>query len=238
MRQLAALGMYTDALNEVQYAQRMWGDMPQLQATVAWLRHRQAPSLNGMDRFLALRGAITAMRRAYPQFMAAGGEQLPPDVLRIIFPLDYWPLIKKYAAQHKLDPYLMAALIAQESTFSPEIRSAADAYGLMQILPATGRRVAKQIGIRSFRTSLLTQPEANIRIGMKYFSDMATRFGGVHYALAGYNAGPHRVSQWLREAPGLKADEFVDNIPYAETQNYVRRILGTADDYRRLYGGR
>jgi soluble lytic murein transglycosylase len=238
IRALAAAGLYEDALREVQYAQRVWGDSPQLQATSAWIRHRHGLGLSGMERFTALRGAITTMRRAYPQFMAAGGEQLPPDVLRIIFPLDFWPLITKYAKAHDLDPYLLAALMAQESTFTPEIRSAANAYGLMQVIPATGRTVARQLGIRRFSTAMLTNPETNVRLGTKYFKDMVDRFGGVHFALAGYNAGPHRVVAWLKEAPGLPQDEFIDNIPFTETQTYVKRILGTAEDYRRLYGGK
>jgi soluble lytic murein transglycosylase len=230
------LELYDDALREVQYAQRTWGDSPQLQATVAWIRYQQGLTRSGTERFTALRGAINTMRRAYPQFLAAGGEELPPDVLRIIFPLDYWPLIKKYSDLHRLDPYLIAALMAQESTFTPEIRSAANAYGLMQIIPATGRQLARTLGIRRFRTSMLTQPETNVRMGTKYFKDMVDRFGGAHFALAGYNAGPHRVAQWLEESPGLAQDEFIDNIPFPETQNYVKRILGTAEDYRRLYG--
>jgi soluble lytic murein transglycosylase len=236
IRALAAAELYDDALREIQYAQRVWGDSPQLQATFAWIRHRQGLGLKATERFAALRGAINSMRRAYPQFMTAGGENLPPDVLRIIFPLDYWPLITKYAKAHDLDPFLLAALMAQESTFTPEIRSAANAVGLMQITPPTGRTLARQLGIRRFTTAMLTQPETNVRMGTKYFKDMVDRFGGVHYALAGYNAGPHRVVDWLKEAPGLPQDEFIDNIPFAETQNYVKRILGTAEDYRRLYG--
>jgi soluble lytic murein transglycosylase len=236
IRALAGAGLFDDALREVQYAQRVWGDSPQLQATFAWVRHRQGLGLKATERFNALRGAINTMRRAYPQFMTAGGENLPPDVLRIIFPIDFWPLITKYAKVHDLDPFLLAALMAQESTFTPEIRSSADAYGLMQITPPTGRLLARQLGIRRFTTSMLTQPETNVRMGTKYFRDMVDRFGGVHYALAGYNAGPHRVVAWRKEFPGLPQDEFIDNIPFVETQNYVKRILGTAEDYRRLYG--
>jgi hypothetical protein len=63
------------------------------------------------------------------------------------------------------------------------------------------------------------------------------RFGGAHYALAGYNAGEQRVDRWIAERPPLPADEFVEEIPFSETQNYVKRILGTAEDYRHLYGG-
>lgn len=236
IRALASAGLYEDALAEVQHAQLTHGDSAQLMATSAWIRHQMGLTLQSMDRFNALRGAINTMRRAYPQFMAAGGEQLPPDVLKVIYPLDFWPLITKYAGAHELDPYLLAALVVQESTLTPDVRSAANAYGLMQLIPGTGRQVARQLGIRRFTTSMLTQPETNVRLGTKYFKDMVNRFGGVHYALAGYNAGPHRVVAWVKEAPGLPRDEFIDNIPFAETQGYVKRILGTAEDYRRLYG--
>jgi soluble lytic murein transglycosylase len=236
MRELTSLGLYDDALREVQFAQRMWGDTAQLQATQAWIRHQQGLGLKAQEKFNALRGAITTMRRAYPQFLAAGGEDLPADILRIIFPLDYWPLIEKYSKLHDLDPYLLAALMAQESTFTAEIRSSANARGLMQVMPSTGRRYARKMGIKSFTTASLSQPETNVRLGSQYFKDLVDQFGGVHYALASYNAGESRVERWLDEAPGLPTDEFIDNIPFPETQNYVKRILGTAEDYRRLYG--
>ena len=236
IRALAAAGLYDDALREVQYAQRVWGDTPVLQATSAWIRHQQGLGLKATERFNALRGAITTMRRAYPQFMAEGGESLPPDVLRIIFPLDYWPLIKKYSDLHKLDPYLIASLMAQESTFTAEIRSHANAYGLMQVIPSTGRRYARKLGIK-FTTASLTNAETNVRIGTLYFKELIDKFGGAHFALASYNAGENRVATWLKESPGLAQDEFIDSIPFPETQTYVKRILGTAEDYRRLYGG-
>ena len=237
IRDLVSLQLYEDALREVQYAQRQWGDSAQLQATTAFIRHNQGVTLKAEERFNAVRGAITTMRRAYPQFMAAGGEDLPPEVLRIIYPLDYWPLITKYSKLHSLDPYLVAALMAQESTFTAEIRSSANAHGLMQLMPATGRQYARKLGIRNFSTRMLTNPETNIRLGTQYFKDLLDEFGGAHYALAGYNAGESRVREWLRERPPLPADEFTDDIPFAETQTYVKRILGTAEDYRRLYGG-
>ena len=237
IRSLLTAQMYGDALREVQYAQRVWGDSPQLQATSAWIRHQQGLTLTAEERFAALRGAITTMRRAYPQFMAAGGEALPADVLRIIFPLDYWPLITKYSELHQLDPYLLAALMAQESTFTAEIRSHANAYGLMQIIPGTGRRYARKLGISGFNTAMLRQPEINVRIGTQYFRDLIDRFGGAHFALASYNAGESRVDRWTDERPGIPQDEFIDDIPFPETQNYVKRILGTAEDYRALYGG-
>jgi soluble lytic murein transglycosylase len=237
IRELVSLQLYEDALREVQYAQRQWGDTPQLQATTAYIRHNQGLTLKAEDRFSAVRGAITTMRRAYPQFMAAGGQELPAEVLRIIFPIDYWPLITKYSKLNDLDPFLVAALMAQESTFTAEIRSSANAYGLMQLIPATGSRYAKKLGIRNFSTRMLKDPETNIKLGTEYFKDLIARFGGAHYALAGYNAGESRVQQWLNDRGQLPADEFTDDIPFPETQNYVKRILGTAEDYRHLYGG-
>ena len=236
IRALASIELYDQALQEVEYARRAWEDSSMLQATEAWLRHHRALQAQAPDRFADLRGAITLMRRAYPQFMAAGGEQLPPDVLRIIFPLEYWPLIKKYSDAHSLDPYLMTALVAQESTFTADVRSSADAVGLMQLIPSTARRYAARLGI-GYSSRILTQPETNIRLGMRYFKDLMNRFGAAHYALASYNAGERRIAQWIAERPGFDQDEFIDDIPFPETQNYVKRILGTANDYRRLYDG-
>ena len=236
IRTLVGAGLYADALREVEYAQAIYGDSARLQATSAWIRHQQGFTLTADERFAALRGAITTMRRAYPQFMAAGGEALPPDVLRVIFPLDYWPLITKYSDQRGLDRYLIAALMAQESTFTAEIRSYANAYGLMQIIPSTGRIYARKLGIKPFTTAMLRQPEINVRLGTQYFKDLVDRFGGAHYALASYNAGEGRVARWDREKPGIPQDEFIDDIPFPQTQGYVKRILGTAEDYRYLYG--
>jgi soluble lytic murein transglycosylase len=226
VRLLLANGLYDDALNELRYAQRAWGTSPVLDATIAWAYHQKGE----------LRRAITLMRRAYPQHLTASGDDLPPEILRIIFPLTYWELIRKHSARHGLDPYLVAALIAQESTFDPKIRSVANAWGLMQIVPATGRRLARSLGIRRFTTSMLTSPETNIRLGTLYFSRLIKQFGGTYYALASYNAGESRIVRWKAERPGLDEDEFIDDIPFPETQNYVKRILGTAEDYRTLYG--
>jgi soluble lytic murein transglycosylase len=177
------------------------------------------------------------MRQAYPHFMADGGERLPEEILKVIYPLDYWPLITKYASANKIDPYLVAALMAQESAFDPKIRSGAGAVGLMQLMPRTARLWARKLGIR-YSTSQLTDPEFSVRVGTAYFASLLTQFGGEHFALAGYNAGEHRVVAWKAERPGMVVDEFIDDIPFPETQNYVRRILGTADDYRRLYAKR
>jgi soluble lytic murein transglycosylase len=226
IRLLLAAGLYDEAINELRYAQRTWGTSPAIEATIAWAYSQKGE----------LRRAITLMRRAYPQFLADGGHQLPLELRQVIFPMAYWTSIKREATARGLDPYLVAALIAQESTFDPNAKSVANAWGLMQIVPATGRRVARQLGIRNFQTSHLTNPETNIRLGTHYFSRLTQQFGGTYYALASYNAGENRVVRWKSERPNVEEDEFIDDIPFPETQNYVKRILGTAEDYRLLYG--
>ncbi len=226
IRKLLAAGLYDDALDELRFAQKTAGGSPIIDATIAWVYHQQGE----------LRKAISLMRRAYPQHLASGGEDLPAEILQVIYPLTYWDWIKRYSSQHDLDAYIVAALIAQESTFDAGVRSNANAWGLMQVVPATGRRLARSLGIRRFSTSMLTNPELNIRLGTLYFSRLVEQFGGTYYALASYNAGESRVVRWKAERPGLDEDEFIDDIPFPETQNYVKRILGTAEDYRRLYG--
>ena len=228
IRLLLANAMYDDALAELRYAQRQWGTSPAIEATIAWAYHQKGE----------LRRAITLMRRAYPQSLTSSGHELPVEMRQVIFPLVYWDLIRKHSRAHDLDPFVIAALIGQESTFDPEIRSVANAWGLMQVVPATGRRLARSLGIRRFTTASLTVPETNIRLGTLHFSRLVQQFGGLYYALASYNAGENRVVRWKAERPGMDEDEFIDDIPFPETQNYVKRILGTAEDYRMLYGGR
>jgi soluble lytic murein transglycosylase len=222
---LLSVGLNREAMSELQYAQRVWGDSPQLQATIA-VTHKRLGNV---------RAGINAMKRAYPQYLAAGGETLPSEILKIIFPVDYWPLLQKYSKERSLDPYVVAALVAQESNFDPVVVSHANAYGLMQILPSTGRSYARKMGVRPFSTGRLKEADVNVRLGTQIFADEIRKYGGVHFALAAYNAGGSRVLAWQREKPGLAQDEFIDDIPFPETQNYVKRILGTAEDYRYLY---
>ena len=224
IRLLLANELYDDAMAELRHAQRAWGNSARIDATIAWVYNRKGE----------LRRAISLMRRTYPQFLTAGGQQLPSEILQVIFPLVYWDSIRKYAAERDLDPYLVAALVAQESTFDAGVRSSANAWGLMQLVPATGKKLARSVGLR-FSMASLTNPEINLRLGTLYFSQLVSQFGGTYYALASYNAGDSRVTRWKSERPGLDEDEFIDDIPFPETQNYVKRILGTAEDYRRLY---
>ena len=223
-----SLDLYDDAMHELEYLRRENGSSPALLATMAWIHNRTGELLKGTQ----------TVKRAYPQYLAAGGEDLPLELLHVVFPAAHLDLIRKHATANGLDPYLVAALIAQESGYDAKARSAANAYGLMQILPSTGRQLARRLGIRRFRTSMLTDPDVNIRMGTSYLARLLDAFGGqVHLALASYNAGTRRTRSWAAERPGLERDVFIDDIPFPETQGYVKRVLGMTEDYRRLYGG-
>jgi soluble lytic murein transglycosylase len=234
VRELLVAKMYDQAVEELRYAQAIWGDSSPIAATIAWTYREQGKVETGSQQFSLYRGAINLMKRAYPQYLAAGGEQLPRDILRIIFPIGYWDLIQKNAAEHGLDPYLVAALAAQESTFVANIRSPAKATGVLQLATATAKQYAKRLDMK-WSSAILTDPEANIRIGTAYLADKIREFGDLHLVLASYNAGERPVYRWMNERPGLSREEFIDDIPYPETQGYVKKILGTAEDYRRLY---
>jgi soluble lytic murein transglycosylase-like protein len=161
------------------------------------------------------------------------GRRCQPTCLRIIFPLDYWPLITKYSSEHKLDPYLIAALMAQESTFTAEIRSHANAYGLMQII-RTRAALRTQDGHQAVQHCDAAQAEINVQHRHAVLPRPDRQIRRRAFALASYNAGESRVDRWTDERPGIPQDEFIDDIPFPETQTYVKRILGTAEDYRYL----
>ena len=225
IRHLLAAGMFDEAIAELRVLQATQGSSPLIEASIAFALNRQGK----------LRPGIIQMRRAYPQFVAAGGETLPAPIQHVIFPLDYWPLITTHASEQSLDPFLVAALVAQESTFQADVKSPANAWGLMQVIPSTGRQYARKLGIAPFSTARLTEPLVNVRIGTQFFGDLVRQFGDVAPALAGYNAGASRAARWISENPNLPRDEWIDEISFPETQHYVKRVLGTADDYRRLY---
>ena len=235
VRALLTAKLYDEAADELRYAQRIYGDSGPVEATFAWTMREQGHSETGARQMSLYRGSINAMKRAYPQFYTAGGEQLPREILRIIYPLAYWDLIQRYSAQNGLDAFVVAALMAQESTFVANIRSPAKALGLMQLEPSTARQYAKRLGL-TFSAKLLTTPESNIRIGTAYLADQLQDFGKMYLVLAAYNAGDGRVHRWMQERSALSQEDFIDDIPFYETQAYVRKILANAEDYRRLYG--
>ena len=156
-----------------------------------------------------------------------------PQYWQSLYPFPFSNTILKWSQHRQLNPLLVTSLIRQESRFEPEIESSAGALGLMQVMPATGKSVAQQIGLQNYS---LTNPEDSINIGTFYLDYTHKRYNNNSMlAVASYNAGPHKVAQWV-ERYGLKdVDEFVEKIPYRETKGYVEHVFENYWNYMLVY---
>jgi soluble lytic murein transglycosylase len=180
--------------------------------------------------------AIEVMKHSAPNYFALDIPDLPRKYWEALFPKAYWSDLKRWAAANGLDPYLVASLIRQESEFNPNAVSRANAVGLMQLLPKTGKLVAKEVKLKRYTASQLYTPAVNLQLGTRYFRGMVDKFGGFEYALAAYNAGSDRVEEWLGQGKYRDPQEFVESIPFTETREYVQAILRNASVYKQLYG--
>lgn len=153
---------------------------------------------------------------------------------RLRYPRAYWDTIAPAASGNALDPYLVLALMRQESLFNPQARSVSDARGLMQLLPTTADRVGPSAGVEQASLRLY-DPSLNVRVGTAYLKNLFEMFGGDPFkAVAAYNAGEHAVQQWDVKYPG-DDDQWVENIGFRETRDYVKRVIGGLREYRMLY---
>jgi soluble lytic murein transglycosylase len=134
-----------------------------------------------------------------------------------------------------VDPLLAAAIVRQESAFDPNARSVADARGLMQVLPRVGAVLARGEGLRDWDPAVLYQGELNLHFGLLHLAQILKRSPRLEVALAAYNAGATAANQWLA-LPGARDPEvFIERVQFAETRDYVRRILRNLAIYRALY---
>lgn len=146
--------------------------------------------------------------------------------LDIRFPLAHNSAVTREAKSRELDPSWVYAVARQESAMKPDARSPAGAMGLMQLMPSTGRAVAKKLKYPISNTEQLMEPDTNIRLGAYYLRQVLDRFNdNPVLATAAYNAGPHRVSKWFPESGTVDADIWVENMPFHETRLYVRRVM-------------
>ncbi len=181
--------------------------------------------------------AIETMKHSVPSYFAVDLPTLPREYWEALFPRPYWNDLKRFSVANGLDPYLVASLIRQESEFNPAAVSRANAVGLMQLLPKTGKVVARQENLRRYNPSQLYTAPVNLQLGTRYFRGMVEKFGGsFEYALAAYNAGSDRVEDWLGQGKYRDEPEFVESIPFTETREYVQAIVRNANVYKQLYG--
>jgi len=199
---------------------------------------RAAAALEGLAlaRQGRRRDSIPRIREAFPALGSAHQAGVPDEALRLYYPLEFEELIRTHADRHSLPLHLVLGMIRQESAFDVGARSWAGARGLMQVMPATGREVARRLGL-GWSSSRLDEPDYNLRLGTAYFRQVLAMFDGdVELALAGYNGGPYRIQRLWREARGSEElDSFLEGLDIPESRIYVKRILLLADSYSWLY---
>lgn len=184
--------------------------------------------------------AMITVREVFPNYYRASLDEIPMEFWRALFPLAFWSTIQKEAERKSVDPFLVAALIRQESAFNAIAKSRASALGLMQLLPRQARRYARKERIRGWRLNKIFDPEINIQLGTAYLADALQRYhGNLEMTLAAYNAGDDRVMAWIQEQSlaGVAEDpmEFVESIPFTETREYVQILLRNLSYYKKIY---
>lgn len=171
-----------------------------------------------------------------PSFSNKSTDELA-RLRKLLYPLHYEKYVEKYSKQYNVDSALIYAMILEESRYRSDAISWAGAIGLMQIMPATGRELARQLNIRRFRTSMLKIPEINIRLGTKYIGYLNSIFEGNAMLVSGaYNGGPGRMSRWLESKKIKDIDEFVEKITIRETRLHIKKVINSYDNYIEIYG--
>ncbi|OFI07236.1 soluble lytic murein transglycosylase precursor [Clostridium acetireducens DSM 10703] len=159
------------------------------------------------------------------------------NVAKIFFPLKYKNSVVNYSKEFNLDPYLVAAVIKTESNFNLEAKSNKNAYGLMQITSDTGEWAAEKMGIKDFHTNLLYDPQFNIRMGCWYLDNLRKEFNGnMDLVLAAYNGGRGNVQKWLNDSDHSLDGQNLHNIPFKETEDYLKKVKLNYKIYKFLYG--
>lgn len=155
-------------------------------------------------------------------------------MLTKVYKLEYTEYVKKYANEYNVDEYLIYALIKAESNFEPNAESHRGAKGLMQLMYSTAEDISKRIGIELNEDNIL-EPDININLGTKYISMLIQKYNNINLALAAYNAGSGNVDGWIEKGT-LKSDgSDIENVPFTETNNYVRKILRDYEIYKNIY---
>jgi soluble lytic murein transglycosylase len=149
----------------------------------------------------------------------------------------YCDALSAAARQWDLDEAIVYGIVRQESRFMPEARSRVGATGLMQLMPATARWVARQISIAPFRQEMLVRPEVNLQMGTYYFHRVLNELGHPILATAAYNAGPGRARRW-RDERALEGAVYAETIPFNETREYVKKVFANAWYYRHRLTGK
>ncbi len=157
-------------------------------------------------------------------------------VLKKIYPKEYSEYVYKYSKEYEVDPLLVFAIIKAESNFNPNVVSSSNAIGLMQLMDTTAEEIANKLNILYVKKTSLYNPELNIQLGTKYFSNLMKEYEGNYLlALTAYNAGIGNVKKWIDQGTINPDASDIENIPFKETNSYVRKIVRDYKIYKELY---
>jgi soluble lytic murein transglycosylase len=183
--------------------------------------------------FLALR----ILRRHFLGLARSAPPGVPRTFWEAFYPLGWASELSEAAGRASVDPYLVAAIVREESSYNSQARSRVGARGLMQLMPDTARPMARQRGLPFNDGALLDEPSANLTLGAAHLAGLLKEFGDARLAVAAYNAGATPVRQWWKGRPTDDVEVWVELIPFTETRRFVRRVMLAWEEYRRLYSG-
>jgi soluble lytic murein transglycosylase len=152
---------------------------------------------------------------------------------RFWYPLAFWDTVEQASKRNNLDPFIILSVMREESRFDQAVKSPAGAYGLMQLMPQTAYRLDRSLNLGVRRPSQLTDPHYNVQLGSFYLKTLLDEFHSLAYMLAAYNAGELAVRSWQQRFDYRSVDEFIEDIPYNETRNYVKKVLTSYFHYKR-----
>jgi soluble lytic murein transglycosylase len=181
--------------------------------------------------------ALRILRRSFQGSARSGGTS-PREFWEMFYPLGWRDALTAAAGRASVDPFLVAAVVREESSFYPQARSRVGARGLMQLMPDTGRAVAQARQIPFPDVEVLDQPVTNLQIGTIFFGGLLREFGDARLAAAAYNAGPTRVREWWGNRKTDDLEVWVEQIPFNETRAFVKRVMLSWQEYQRVYGGK
>ncbi len=180
--------------------------------------------------------ALRLLRRHFVPWARSGLPTLSRVFWEMFYPLGWRAELTEAAGRAAVDPLLVAAVVREESSFHPQARSPVGARGLMQLMPETARPMARARGLSFNNGDLLDDPAANLDMGAAFLAGLLREFGDARLAVAAYNAGPTRVREWWGARRSDDLEVFVEQIPFNETRAFVKRVMLSWDEYRRLYG--
>jgi soluble lytic murein transglycosylase len=224
-KQLSAADLQDSALSELRWGIQQYPQNRRIFYYIMSKIHADKGNFNGV---------FSSMQNAFPDYSGRSIDALPEDIWQLLYPVRHLAFISERASATRLEPSFILGVIRQESAFKINAQSKANARGLMQLLPSTALRLARNAKLPRSKAKNLFNTETNIMLGTLHLSYLMKQYGKAELILAAYNAGESRVDRWLKEFGNSDMAEFVERIPFSETRNYVKQILSNRYHYEAL----